>query len=100
MCVPTPLRKSRDPDVSYIVSSAKEIARHLRKGQLIILESTTYPGTTDEELLPRVESHGLTVGKDIFLAFSPEREDPGNENFSTRTIPKVCGGVTPACQNA
>lgn len=97
ICVPTPLNKYREPDLSFVLNSTDSVVPHLRPGQIISLESTTYPGTTDEELLPRVESRGLKVGKDIFLAFSPEREDPGNENFSTRTIPKVCGGVTPAC---
>ncbi|MDD2540364.1 MAG: nucleotide sugar dehydrogenase [Desulfuromonadaceae bacterium] len=97
ICVPTPLNKFREPDLSFVLNSTDALVPYLRPGQIISLESTTYPGTTDEELLPRVESRGLTVGKDIFLAFSPEREDPGNEKFSTRTIPKVCGGVTPAC---
>jgi UDP-N-acetyl-D-glucosamine dehydrogenase len=97
ICVPTPLNKFREPDLSFVLNSTDAIVPYLRPGQIISLESTTYPGTTDEELLPRVESRGLKVGKDIFLAFSPEREDPGNENFSTRTIPKVCGGVTSAC---
>jgi UDP-N-acetyl-D-glucosamine dehydrogenase len=97
ICVPTPLNKFREPDLSFVLNSTDSIVPHLRPGQIISLESTTYPGTTDEELLPRVESRGLKVGKDIFLAFSPEREDPGNEKFSTRTIPKVCGGVTPDC---
>lgn len=97
ICVPTPLNKYREPDLSFVLNSTDAIVPYLRPGQIISLESTTYPGTTDEELLPRVESRGLKVGKDIFLAFSPEREDPGNEKFSTRTIPKVCGGVTPAC---
>ena len=97
ICVPTPLNKYREPDLSFVLNSTESIVPYLRPGQIISLESTTYPGTTDEELLPRVESRGLKVGKDIFLAFSPEREDPGNEKFSTRTIPKVCGGVTPDC---
>lgn len=97
ICVPTPLNKFREPDLSFVLNSTDAIVPYLRPGQIISLESTTYPGTTDEELLPRVESRGLKVGKDIFLAFSPEREDPGNEKFSTRTIPKVCGGVTPTC---
>ena len=97
ICVPTPLNKYREPDLSFVLNSTNSIVPYLRPGQIISLESTTYPGTTDEELLPRVESRGLKVGKDIFLAFSPEREDPGNEKFSTRTIPKVCGGVTPSC---
>jgi UDP-N-acetyl-D-glucosamine dehydrogenase len=97
ICVPTPLNKYREPDLSFVLNSTDALVPYLRPGQIISLESTTYPGTTDEELLPRVESRGLKVGKDIFLAFSPEREDPGNEKFSTRTIPKVCGGVTSAC---
>ncbi len=97
ICVPTPLRKSRDPDVSYIVAAVEEIARYLHPGQLIVLESTTYPGTTDELILPMLEQTGLKVGEDFFLAFSPERVDPGNPQFLTRNIPKVVGGVTPAC---
>jgi len=97
ICVPTPLSKQRDPDVSYIVAAATEVARFLHKGQLVILESTTYPGTTDELVLPMLAESGLVVGKDFFLAFSPERVDPGNPNFNTRNIPKVVGGVTEAC---
>lgn len=97
LCVPTPLNKYREPDLSYVLETTESLVPFLRKGQVISLESTTYPGTTEEELLPRVESKGLRVGKDIFLVFSPEREDPGNPNFSTRTIPKVCGGHTPEC---
>jgi len=97
ICVPTPLRKTRDPDVSYIVSAVEEIAKYLHKDMLVILESTTYPGTTEELILPMLEATGLEVGKDFFLAFSPERVDPGNPNFSTRNIPKVVGGVTAAC---
>lgn len=97
ICVPTPLNKYREPDLSFVLHSTDAMVPYLRPGQIISLESTTYPGTTDEELLPRIESRGFKVGKDIFLAFSPEREDPGNDKFSTRTIPKVCGGVTPAC---
>lgn len=97
ICVPTPLNKFREPDLSFVLNSTDAIVPYLRPGQIISLESTTYPGTTDEELLPRIESGGLKVGKDIFLAFSPEREDPGNEKFSTRTIPKVCGGITSDC---
>ncbi len=97
ICVPTPLNKYREPDLSFVLGSIDSIVPYLHSGQIISLESTTYPGTTDEELLPRVESRGLKVGKDIFLTFSPEREDPGNEKFSTRTIPKVCGGVSSAC---
>ncbi len=100
ICVPTPLNKYREPDISYIIETMESLRPHLRKGQLVSLESTTYPGTTDEELLPRIEACGFKVGKDIFLVFSPEREDPGNPNFSTRTIPKVCGGITPECQEA
>ncbi|MBI1913969.1 MAG: nucleotide sugar dehydrogenase [Planctomycetes bacterium] len=92
ICVPTPLTEAREPDLSYIVSTGKTIRKHLRKGQLVILESTTYPGTTDEVLRPLLEESGLVAGKDFFLAFSPEREDPGNAYYSTRTIPKVVGG--------
>ncbi|MBN1902086.1 nucleotide sugar dehydrogenase, partial [Candidatus Sumerlaeota bacterium] len=97
ICVPTPLRKTKDPDISYILSAVEQIARYLQKGQLIILESTTYPGTTDECVLPRLEMGGLKVGKDFFLAFSPERVDPGNPVFQTKNTPKVIGGITPAC---
>ena len=97
ICVPTPLRKTRDPDISYIVSAVEEIAKHLHKNQLIILESTTYPGTTEEVILPMLEKSGLRVGKDFFLAFSPERVDPGNADYNTKNIPKVVGGITPAC---
>jgi UDP-N-acetyl-D-glucosamine dehydrogenase len=100
LCVPTPLNKYREPDISFIIDTIESLLPYLRAGQLISLESTTYPGTTDEELLPRIESRGLTVGKDAFLVFSPEREDPGNPDFTTHTIPKVCGGCTPACQQA
>jgi UDP-N-acetyl-D-glucosamine dehydrogenase len=98
LCVPTPLNKYREPDISFIIDTTEALKPYLRKGHLVSLESTTYPGTTDEELLPRIESRGLKVGEDAFLVFSPEREDPGNPDFTTRTIPKVCGGVTPACQ--
>jgi UDP-N-acetyl-D-glucosamine dehydrogenase len=97
LCVPTPLNKYREPDLSFVLDTTDSLVPFLRKGQVVSLESTTYPGTTDEELLPRVESLGLKVGVDIFLIFSPEREDPGNPNFSTRTIPKVCGGHTETC---
>ncbi len=97
ICVPTPLRKTRDPDVSYIVSAVEEIARYLHQDMLVILESTTYPGTTEELILPMLEASGLRVGEDFFLGFSPERVDPGNQNYTTRNIPKVVGGVTPAC---
>ncbi|GJM45178.1 MAG: UDP-N-acetyl-D-glucosamine dehydrogenase [Gemmatimonadota bacterium] len=98
ICVPTPLRsKTKDPDLSYILDAMTGIRKHLRSGQLIILESTTFPGTTTEVLLPILEDSGLQVGKDFFLAFSPERVDPGNVDFQTQNIPKVVGGVTPEC---
>ncbi|MVV48431.1 nucleotide sugar dehydrogenase [Pseudomonas sp. PB120] len=97
LCVPTPLNEYREPDMSYVVGTADNIAPFLRPGQIVSLESTTYPGTTDEELLPRIRNQGLTVGKDVFLVYSPEREDPGNQRFDTQTIPKVVGGTTPAC---
>ena len=97
ICVPTPLRKTKDPDISYILSAVNEIRKYLTKGQTIILESTTYPGTTDEAVLPVLESTGLKVGKDFFLAFSPERVDPGNPVWKTRNTPKIMGGITPAC---
>jgi UDP-N-acetyl-D-glucosamine dehydrogenase len=96
ICVPTPLRKTKDPDVSYILAASEKIQSTLRPGQLIILESTTYPGTTDEVLRPIFDETGLKLDEDYFLAFSPERVDPGNEKFNTRNIPKVVGGVTPA----
>lgn len=98
ICVPTPLRKTREPDISFILAAAKEIGRSLRRGQLIVLESTTYPGTTDEVILPMLQAGGLRAGKDFWLAFSPERIDPGNQRYTTRTIPKVVGGITPACR--
>ena len=97
ICVPTPLRKTKDPDMSFIVSSCQEIARHFHAGQLVILESTTYPGTTDEVVLPILSKSGLEVGRDFFLCFSPERVDPGNPKFQTVNIPKVVGGCTPVC---
>src|SRR6516164_1418149 len=97
ICVPTPLRKTKDPDMSYIVSAADEIAKYFHPGLLVILESTTYPGTTDELLLPTFEKHGLKVGEDFFLCFSPERVDPGNPVYQTSNTPKVVGGITPAC---
>ena len=97
ICVPTPLRKTKDPDMSYIVSACEEIARHIHAGMLIILESTTYPGTTDELLLPMFEKSGLRAGQDFFLCFSPERVDPGNPKYQTANIPKVVGGTTAAC---
>jgi UDP-N-acetyl-D-glucosamine dehydrogenase len=98
ICVPTPLSKFKDPDVSYIVAATEAVKRTLRPGQAIILESTTYPGTTREVMLPALESTGLTVGKDFFLAFSPERVDPGNAHYGTRNTPKIVGGITPACR--
>jgi UDP-N-acetyl-D-glucosamine dehydrogenase len=97
ICVPTPLRKTKDPDLSYIVNAAEQVAKYLHKDMLIVLESTTYPGTTDEVLVPMFEQGGLKVGRDIFLAFSPERVDPGNVKYTTKNIPKVVGGVTPRC---
>ncbi|MBS1985917.1 MAG: nucleotide sugar dehydrogenase [Bdellovibrionales bacterium] len=97
ICVPTPLNKYREPDLSFVTNTMDAIAPHLREGQVISLESTTYPGTTDEELMPRIEAKGFKVGKNVFLVYSPEREDPGNPNFETRTIPKVCGGTTKEC---
>ncbi|HEX7078110.1 MAG TPA: nucleotide sugar dehydrogenase [Candidatus Eisenbacteria bacterium] len=100
ICVPTPLRKTKDPDVSFIVAAVEQIAPRLTRGQLVVLESTTYPGTTDELLRPMLEERGLRVGKDFFLAFSPERVDPGNPVYQTRNIPKVVGGSTPGCTKA
>jgi UDP-N-acetyl-D-glucosamine dehydrogenase len=100
ICVPTPLRKTKDPDMSYVVSAAEEIAKYIHPGMLVVLESTTYPGTTAEVLQPMFESKGLTVGEDFFLAFSPERVDPANEQYTTRNTPKVVGGTTPACSAA
>lgn len=95
ICVPTPLRKTKEPDVSYILAAAEQITKRLRRDQLIVLESTTYPGTTDEVLLPMFEAKGLKLDEDFLLAFSPERVDPGNPQFLTHNIPKVVGGVTP-----
>ena len=95
ICVPTPLRKTKEPDISYILAASEEIAKRLRRGQVIVLESTTYPGTTDEVLLPMFEEKGLKLDEDFLLAFSPERVDPGNPSFLTHNIPKVVGGVTP-----
>ena len=97
ICVPTPLRKTKDPDMSFVVAASDEIAKYLHPGLLVMLESTTYPGTTDELVLPKLESTGLQVGRDFFLCFSPERVDPGNAKFQTRNIPKVVGGITPIC---
>ncbi len=100
LCVPTPLNQYREPDLSFVINTTESLMPYLRPGQLFALESTTYPGTTDEELKPRIEAQGLKVGEDVFLVFSPEREDPGNAHFSTQTIPKVVGGFTPACLEA
>jgi UDP-N-acetyl-D-glucosamine dehydrogenase len=97
ICVPTPLRKTKDPDMSYIVAAVESIAAHLHEGMLIILESTTYPGTTDEVVQPILEQTGLKAGVDFFIAFSPERVDPGNPTFQTHNVPKVVGGLTPTC---
>lgn len=100
LCVPTPLNKYREPDLSFVLNTVEAIVPYLRKGQVVSLESTTYPGTTDEELKPRIESKGFKVGEDIFLVFSPEREDPGRGDFTTKTIPKVVGGHTKNCLEA
>jgi UDP-N-acetyl-D-glucosamine dehydrogenase len=100
ICVPTPLNAYREPDLSFVLDTTEALLPFMRAGQILSLESTTYPGTTDEELRPRLESRGFAIGQDVFLVFSPEREDPGNPDFHTRTIPKVCGGVTPACLEA
>src|SRR3989449_1507784 len=98
ICVPTPLRKSKDPDISFVVVAAEQVAARFRPGQLVVLESTTYPGTVEELLVPLFEARGARVGEDLFLAFSPERIDPGNRRFAIREIPKVVGGVTAACR--
>jgi UDP-N-acetyl-D-glucosamine dehydrogenase len=100
ICVPTPLTAYREPDLSFVINTVEAIVPYLRPGQVVSLESTTYPGTTDEELKPRIEAAGLQVGRDVFLCFSPEREDPGNPRYATGNIPKVCGGTTPACLEA
>ena len=100
LCVPTPLNKYREPDISYVIDTTEALLPYLRKEQVLSLESTTYPGTTVEELQPRVESQGLKVGIDFGLVYSPEREDPGNPDFTTKDIPKVCGGVSPLCLEA
>lgn len=97
LCVPTPLNKYREPDISYVINTIESLQPHLREGQVVSLESTTYPGTTEEELLPRMEKSGMKVGENIFLVYSPEREDPGNKNFNTQSIPKLVGGHTKAC---
>ena len=99
ICVPTPLSKHREPNLEYVISTIESLIPHLRKGQIVSLESTTYPGTTTEELLPRIEQAGFKVGHDMFLIYSPEREDPGNDNFDTQTIPKVVGGHTSDCRD-
>ncbi len=100
ICVPTPLRKTREPDISYIVAATEALAKYLHRHQIISLESTTYPGTTDEVILPMLESTGLKVGRDFFLGFSPERIDPGNQEYGASRIPKVVSGITPACRKA
>jgi UDP-N-acetyl-D-glucosamine dehydrogenase len=100
ICVPTPLNKTKEPDLSFVVAAGEAIAPHVHRDMLVILESTTYPGTTEEVLVPLLAKKGLVVGKDVFVAFSPERVDPGNPTFGTRNIPKVVGGVTPACTEA
>ena len=97
LCVPTPLNKYREPDLSFIRNTIRSLKKYLKKGQILVLESTTYPGTTEEEIKPEIESVGLEVGLDLFLVYSPEREDPGNLNYSTNSIPKVLGGVTNSC---
>lgn len=100
LCVPTPLNKYREPDLSFVLQTTEQILPFIRAGQILSLESTTYPGTTEEELKPRLERNGLKIGHDIFLVYSPEREDPGNTDYTTATIPKVCGGMTSACTEA
>jgi UDP-N-acetyl-D-glucosamine dehydrogenase len=100
ICVPTPLNAYREPDLSFILNTADALIPNIRIGQILSLESTTYPGTTDEELRPRLEERGFNIGEEVFLVFSPEREDPGNPHYETQTIPKVVGGATPACQQA
>ena len=100
LCLPTPLNEFREPDLSYVTGTTDALVPHLREGQVVSLESTTYPGTTEEEMLPRIEQSGLAAGEQIFLVYSPEREDPGNPNFETATIPKLIGGHTAACLQA
>ena len=100
ICVPTPLRKTKDPDISYVLAALEQVRRHLHPGMLVVLESTTYPGTTTEVLQPELEAGGLRAGRDFFLAFSPERIDPGNSLYGTRNTPKIIGGVTKACGEA
>ncbi|MFC1640330.1 nucleotide sugar dehydrogenase [Gemmatimonadota bacterium] len=99
ICVPTPLSKTKDPDISFVMAAAESVARTIRAGQVVVLESTTYPGTTRELLLPSIEAHGFKVGRDVFLAFSPERVDPGNPTWQTRNTPKVIGGITEDCRD-
>ncbi|MFH1719165.1 MAG: nucleotide sugar dehydrogenase, partial [Planctomycetota bacterium] len=99
VCVPTPLTENREPDMQFIVSSSETIAKYLRRGQLVVLESTTYPGTTSELMVPILQGSGLKAGRDFHLAYSPEREDPGNKDFTTKTIPKVVGGLTKKCRD-
>lgn len=100
ICVPTPLNKYREPDLSFVIDTIEVLIPHMRLGQVVSLESTTYPGTTDEEIKTRLEAQGFNIGKDVFLVYSPEREDPGNTNYQTKTIPKVVGGSTPSCLKA
>jgi UDP-N-acetyl-D-glucosamine dehydrogenase len=100
LCVPTPLNKFREPDLTYVLNTLDSVTPYLRKGQIISLESTTYPGTTEEEIVPRVSKRALKVGEDVHIVFSPEREDPGRLDYSTKTIPKVVGGITPNCLEA
>jgi UDP-N-acetyl-D-glucosamine dehydrogenase len=97
VCVPTPLGEHMEPDLTYVLNTAETISKNLKRGHIVVLESTTYPGTTDEEVLPILEKTGLKVGEDFFLGFSPEREDPGNKNYTTQNIPKVVSGITPNC---
>ena len=97
ICVPTPLKRKYTPDISYIVSAVKSVTKHLHKDMLVVLESTTYPGTTEELIKPELEKSGLKAGKDFHVAFSPERIDPGNKNFDVTEIPKVVGGLTKTC---
>jgi UDP-N-acetyl-D-glucosamine dehydrogenase len=97
VCVPTPLNKTKEPDISYIVSATDAIVRHLHDNMVVVLESTTYPGTTRELVAPRLEAAGARIGETLFLAFSPERVDPGNQTWQTHNTPKVIGGMTPAC---
>ena len=97
ICVPTPLGVHYEPDLRYVINSVKDTAKYLKKGQVIVLESTTYPGTTEEEILPILQHNGLKVGNDFFLGYSPEREDPGNKNYTTKTIPKIVSGITENC---